>query len=190
MSSSSSALRQPVYGELLLNVGDLIEQALARKQEINKKEFQSFNPSTDNFPFLLKQSGVRDIGRYAVRWSPKGDFNRHGGYSRFSNYQLRSLEGYEPLSTPQALWQISVRRNMYATTRELLGVLISHRSELCKLLRQKHRLVAIGSDMFHYGGAAILTLTRREIFLSEVLCDGLTTWLPSDLFLTRIEDPL
>jgi hypothetical protein len=187
--TSQQAVLQTVHGELVLNVGDLIERAIAVKQAAQEKKFQSFNPSTDNFPFLLKQSGVRDLGRYSFRWTSKTDFNKHGGYSAQSNYQLQGLKGQKPLTTPEALSQINVRPNMHATTRELLGLFITHHAEMVTFLRRKHRLIAMGNDLFHRHGAAILTLKRREFLLHDLSYIGSVTWLPSDIFVTRIEDP-
>ncbi|MEN9621660.1 MAG: hypothetical protein RLZZ67_94 [Candidatus Parcubacteria bacterium] len=185
--TSQQALLQPVYGELLLNVGDLIERALAIKRAAQKKKFQSFNPSTDNFQFLLQQSGVRDVGRYQQRWTPKTDFEKHGGYSAYSHYQLKGMKGHKPLTTLGVLGQLNVRPNMHATTRELMGLFLNHHAEMVMFLKRKHRLIALGNDMFHQYGAAILILKRRKFLLQDLSCRLTVAWLPSDIFVTRID---
>ena len=187
--SSSLALLQPAFVDSGINVGRSIELALAAKQTTKQKVFQSFNPSTDNFPFLLEESGVYDEGRYGWRWTKKTDFENWGGYSSHSTYQLKDLEGSRKLATPEALSQVGVVHRMLATTRELLGVYLTHRDDMRKFLRHGHRLIAPGSDFFHPHGAAVLRLRKGRLSLKEVPYINTAVWLPSDIFLVRYKDP-
>lgn len=184
---------QPRYDDSGVNVGDLVLRALAAKQASLERKFELFNPTSDNFPLLFKVSGVRDSGHYTLRWSPKTDFEKSKGYSKHTGYRLILVKRFRKVSkvltTFELLDKLNIEPTLHATTRELLGLFVAHRLEIKKFLKQGHRIVALGHDIFHPHGAALLSLRKGRLCLIDIPFTGQATWLPSDMFIVRVKDP-
>lgn len=183
---SSTVAIQPALTDSGINVGLYLERLLALRREAQQKIFRSFNPETDNFPFLLERSGLRDAGGYLARWTDKTDFNRRKGYSDQSEYQMRGVAGLKPVSTRVVMGQLNLRHKQHTTTRELIGLFVAHPDEMKRFLTRKHRLVALGADMFHPFGAALIVFKRNRFVLREIPHIGEVLWDPSDIFITRL----
>ncbi len=188
-SSSSSALRVQQLGPVGPNVGVLAEQALKTDALKQGASLQVLNPTTDNFPFLLEQSGARDLGGFTKIWCSKSSMGKTNSYSNLSDYVTRPTDSKEQIKHTELLGKFNLLSTRYASLRELLAVFESRKVELLALLRKGGRLIALGRDILNPYDASCICIEHGRLVLKKILIDGDTVWLPRDLFVIRTQAP-
>ncbi len=170
-------------------VGDLVSHALERKKRAKEsagKVFESFNPTSDNFEFLIKQSGLIDKGEYLSRFQSSRTFRINWNYSDCDTYKLYMITGApRMLRTSEVLGQIGMARTYHASTRELIGLYLSHRIEFQSMLNHGFRIVALGADPFHLHGCATIVCKRGQYIIREVHLVGRPLFRSNDVFVVR-----
>jgi hypothetical protein len=158
------------------------------------RDFLVENPvSEDDFPHLLKMSGLVDINNSTHKWR-KEWLEPHRGYSKHTHYRFKWLSpefmGWD-VSSIEMMSILDIRMFMgQATTRELVAFFRGHKDFTLKQLKSGKKFVALGKDLFNLMGdtPSMIVLNKGRPTLTTIENFYEKKWDGSYLFLSRISN--